>query len=217
MMVHLNNLGYNVNRKKVQKLYIILGLEAIYPKPKTTIVNQEHKKFPYLLRGLTINRVNQVYAADITYIRIYQGFIYLVAIMDWYSRYVLNFRISNSLDADFCIEALQDILAQNYTCDIFNVDQGVQFTSMAFTDLLLKNNINVSMDGKGRWADNVFVERLWRSLKYECVYLNEFISIKNACEQIAKYFDFYNNIRPHQSLNYKTPKDIFTNKFKLND
>ena len=208
MAAYLQRLGHKVNRKRLQKLYQQMGLEAVYPGPKLSQANKAHKIFPYLLRNLVIERVNQVWSTDITYIRLRQGFIYLVAIIDWFSRYVLDFEMSTSLDADFCIETLGRVLKKG-ACDIFNTDQGSQFTAHGFIDLLLAKKIQVSMDGKGRCLDNIFVERLWRSVKYECVYLYEFETVAQAKEQIGNYFMFYNNERPHQALNYKTPREIY--------
>lgn len=208
MTAFLRNLGHDVNRKRVQRLYGMMGLEAVYPKPNLSRRNQEHKIFPYLLRGMSIERINQVWSADITYIRMKQGFVYLVAIIDWFSRYVLDWQVSITLDADFCIETLSRALAKT-SCEIFNTDQGCQFTSKGFTGLLLENDIQISMDGKGRALDNVFVERLWRALKYECIYLSEFCTIKELIEALKRYFEFYNNERFHQSLGYLTPFTVY--------
>lgn len=200
-----------VGRKQMRTCYQILGLEAIYPKPKLSLPNKEHKIYPYLLRDVEIVRVNQVWSTDITYIRLNQGFIYLMAIIDWYSRYVLDWEISITLSADFCIDALARCLKWS-SCEIFNTDQGSQFTSNDFTSLLLNKNISISMDGKGRALDNVFVERLWRSVKYECVYLHCFASVAEAKAAIDKYFQFYNNQRPHQGLDYKKPAEVFNDR-----
>jgi len=189
----------------------LMGLEAIYPKPNLSKALQEHKVYPYLLGNVTINRADQVWSADITYIRMAHGFIYLVAVMDWFSRYVLSHEFSTTLDKDFCVKALQGAL-EVATPDIFNTDQGSQFTSDAFTGTLKEADIKISMDGRGRALDNVFVERLWRSVKYECVYLNNFDTVLEAREKINAYFDFYNHIRPHQSLGYQTPADIYGEK-----
>jgi putative transposase len=208
MLAHLRALGHNVNRKRVQRLYVQMGLEAVYPKPNLSRRNQEHKIFPYLLRGLSIERNNQVWSADITYIRMKQGFVYLIAIIDWFSRYVLDWQISPTLEADFCIETLSRSL-EGSSCEIFNTDQGCQFTSKGFVDLLLSKGILVSMDGKGRALDNIFIERLWRSLKYECIFLSEFETIKDLIRAIRVYFEFYNYKRPHQSLGYQTPGGIY--------
>ena len=208
MTAHLRRLGHKVNEKRVRRLLRAMGLHAIYPGPKLSLPNKAHKVFPYLLNGTKIERINQVWSTDITYIRMHKGFVYLVAIIDWYSRYVLDWSINISLEADFCIETLNRVL-QNGSCEIFNTDQGAQFTTPAFTDPLLNKGIKVSMDGRGRAFDNIFVERLWRSLKYECVYLRDFESVEEAIEKIAEYFKFYNNERIHQSLKYKTPAEVY--------
>ena len=209
MRAHLKrNRGINVGLDRIRTVYKLLGLEVIYPKPNLSCSNKAHKIYPYLLRGLAIIRTNQVWSTDITYIRLKRGFIYLVAIIDWFSRYVLDWQISTSLEADFCIETLERSLLKN-KCEIFNTDQGVQFTSKDFTKLVLNNGIKFSMDGRGRALDNIFVERLWRSVKYECVYLNAFESVLEANEKIKDYFNFYNNIRVHQSLNYNTPAEVY--------
>jgi len=211
IMEYLNLEGYDVGRDKVRSMMRNLGLEAVYPKRKrnTSIPNQEHRIYPYLLRDVDIVRPNQVWSADITYIRLNQGFVYLVAIVDWYSRYVLSWRLSNTLDSDFCVEALKDAL-QYGTPEIFNTDQGSQFTSAAFTSLLLERGIQISMDGKGRALDNIFVERLWRSVKYENIYLNSYGTIPETQCGLNAYFDFYNNARLHQGLKYRTPAEIYT-------
>lgn len=208
MVAYLRSLGHDVNRKRIQRLYKLLGIEAIYPKKKLSQANPEHKKFPYLLRDVSIERVNQVWSTDITYIRLKRGFVYLVAIIDWYSRYVLDWELSNSLEADFCIETLERVL-ENGCCEVFNTNQGSQFTTPHFTDLLLEKDIKVSMDGKGRALDNIFVERLWRSLKQELIYRNEMETIKEAKQMIGNYFEFYNHERFHQALNYKCPVEIY--------
>lgn len=204
MKHYLQTQGFEVNRKRIQRLYKILDIEAIYCKPRTSQGHPEHKIYPYLLRNLAIVSPDQVYCADITYIRMYRGFMYLVAIMDWYSRYVLGWSLSPSLDADFCIELLKEVLAKK-CCQIFNTDQGAQFTAHDFVNVLLNKNIQVSMDGRGRALDNVFIERLWRSLKYECIYLVECVSIAELENRLTDYFDYYNNERPHQGLDYQTP------------
>ncbi len=213
MCAYLQRLGHVVNRKRMQKYYRILAIEAIYPKPKLSKKAPENKIYPYLLRGLPIDKCNKVWSTDITYIRLPKGFIYLVAIIDWYSRFVLDWDLSTSLEADFCIETLSRVLSANTNvCDIFNTDQGSQFTSIGFTKLLLDKQIKISMDGKGRALDNIIVERLWRNVKYECVYLHEFASIKQARDQIAEYFEYYNHGRQHQSLSYNTPFDVYSGK-----
>lgn len=205
----LRTKGLVVNRKRVQRLMRIMGLEAVAPKPNTSKPAPEHPVYPYLLRNLSVNRPNQVWAADITYIPLARGFAYLVAIMDWYSRRVLAWRLSNSLDTAFCVEALEDALARFGQPKIFNTDQGSQFTAEAFTQVLLARGIKISMDGKGRCLDNVFVERLWRSLKYEEVYLNEYDDLVDGRVGIGRYFVFYNGRRPHQSLGYQTPASFY--------
>jgi len=208
MRVSLRRQGHPVNRKRVRRLMRVMGIMAIYPHPNTSKPSRGHKVYPYLLRGLTINRVNQVWATDITYIPMARGFMYLVAIMDWYSRYVLAWRLSNTLDVDFCIDALEEALSKG-TPEMFNTDQGSQFTSEAFTGILLKRDIQISMDGKGRCRDNVFVERLWRSLKYEEVYLKGYQRVPEARAGIGAYLGFYNEERPHQALGYRTPREVF--------
>jgi putative transposase len=210
MTVWLRNQGYGVNRKRVRRLMEIMGLRAIYRRPRTSQPAPGHQVYPYLLRGVAITRPNQVWTADITYIPMARGFLYLVAIMDGYSRYVLSWRLSNTLEVDFCIEALEEAL-RNGQPEIFNTDQGAQFTSQAFTSLLEQHGIKVSMDGKGRYTDNLFIERLWRSLKYEEVYLKAYAGGKEARAGIAGYFDFYNMERPHQALGYQTPAEVFIN------
>lgn len=207
----LGEYGWVVNRKRVRRLMQLMGLQALYPKPNTSKANQQHKVYPYLLRSLTINRPNQVWATDITYIPMHKGWLYLVAIMDWHSRKVLSWRLSNSLDTEFCIEALQEAIDRYGTPEIFNTDQGCQFTSTAFTDVLKNNAIRISMDGKGCWVDNVFVERLWRSLKYEEVYLKSYASVAEARAGIAWWLSFYNQRRKHYSLDKQTPDTVYFN------
>lgn len=208
MVVYLNDMGHAVNVKRVRRLLRAMGLEAIYQKPNLSKANSEHKIYPYLLRNVPITRCNQVWSTDITYVRLRQGFVYLMAIIDWYSRYVLNWRISITLEADFCIDALEEVLAKG-RCDIFNTDQGAQFTTTRFTKPLLTRGIKVSMDGKGRALDNIFVERLWRSVKYEDIYLKEYDSVQSVKAGMAEYFEFYNYRRYHQSLGYKRPADVY--------
>jgi putative transposase len=210
MTAWLRNQGYRVNRKRVRRLLGIMGLRAIYQRPRTSQPAPGHQVYPYLLRGVEITKPNQVWSADITYIPMARGFLYLVAIMDWYSRYVLSWRLSNTLEVDFCIEALEEAL-RNAQPEIFNTDQGAQFTSQAFTSLLEQDGIKVSMDGKGRYTDNLFIERLWRSLKYEEVYLRAYTGGKEARAGIGGYFDFYNLERPHQALGHQTPAEVFIN------
>ena len=208
MTAWLRSQGYQVNRKRVRRLMQVMGLQAIYRRPNTSKSAPEHKVYPYLLKGLEINRVNQVWTADITYIPMARGFLYLVAIMDWYSRYVLAWRLSNTMEVGFCLEALEEALAKSKP-EIFNTDQGSQFTSDAFTGMLLGQGIQISMDGKGRYTDNIFVERLWRSIKYEEVYLKAYHNGTEARAGIGAYLDFYNQERPHQALGYRTPREVF--------
>jgi len=201
--------GQQVNRKRIQRLMRLMGLEALAPKPTTSEPHPDHVVYPYLLRKLTICRVNHVWAADITYIPMKAGFVYLVAIIDWYSRRVLAWRVSNTLDSSFCIEALEQALDRFGKPEIFNTDQGAQFTADAFTKPLRERGIAISMDGKGRCLDNVFVERLWRSLKYEEVYLHAYDSVTEARVSIDRYFRFYNDERAHQALGYQTPTAFY--------
>ena len=196
-----------VNRKRVQRLMRLMGIEAIYQKPNTSRPAVGHKVYPYLLKGLEINRPGMVFASDITYIPMRRGFLYLVAVMDWFSRYVLAWRLSNTLDVDFCLEALDEALGKQKP-DIFNVDQGAQFTSTKFTDMLLDYKVKISMDGKGRFIDNIFVERLWRSLKYEEVYLKAYETVAEAKAGIASYMAFYNHERLHEALGYRTAWEV---------
>jgi putative transposase len=208
MVKHLKPLGFVVNRKRIQRLYRKMGLEAVYPKPRLSQAAANHKKYPYLLRGVKIERRDQVWSTDITYVRLTRGFVYLMAIIDWYSRCVLDWELSISLEADFCIVALQRVLKQG-RCEIFNTDQGSQFTSEGFTGELLAKDIQISMDGKGRALDNIFVERLWRSVKYESVYLSQWRSVSEARVGLRDYFQFYNHERLHQSLDYQTPWQVY--------
>lgn len=204
----LGELGHRVNRKRVTRLMRLMGIQAIYPKPKTTQLNPQHKIYPYLLRHLTIDRANQVWASDITYIPMDKGFIYLTVVMDWYSRKVLSWRLSNSLDSSFCIDALEEAIHRYGYPDIFNSDQGCQYTSEGFTQILKDHHIQISMDGKGAWRDNVFVERLWRSVKYEEVYLNAYESMTDARQSLKKWFNFYHQQRKHQTLK-ATPDRVY--------
>ena len=205
----LEDQGHRVNRKKIQRLMRTMDLTAQYPKRNLSLANQAHKVYPYLLRDHIIDRPNQVWATDITYIPMARGFVYLVAIMDWYSRKVLSWRVSNTLDASFCVAALEEALQTHGTPEIFNTDQGSQFTSEDFTGVLKRHDIRISMDGKGRWVDNVFVERLWRSVKYEEVYLRAYDSIGEARASLGRYFAFYNTERRHQSLDRRTPDSVY--------
>jgi putative transposase len=201
--------GTAINRKRVQRLMRVMDLESTAPQPQTRRPAPDHPVYPYLLRGLTISRTNQVWATDITYIPLAHGFAYLVAIIDWYSRRVLAWRLSNTLDTGFCIEALRDALTSFGPPTIFNTDQGSQFTAVDFTRILRDAGIKISMDGKGRCLDNIFVERLWRSLKYEEVYLYAYDSLTEARAGIGRYFGFYNDVRPHTALGYQTPAAFY--------
>jgi putative transposase len=199
--------GYQVNDKRVARLMHKMGLQAVYPPPKTSLANRQHVKYPYLLRGLTINRPNQVWAADLTYVPMPHGFMYLVAIMDWFSRFVLAWQLSNTLDGAFCLAALRQA-RQSAQPDIFNTDQGVQFTAQAFTHELEAAGIRISMDGRGRYLDNIFIERLWRTVKYEDIYIKQYDTVPALYAGLEDYFYLYNYERPHQSLDYCTPADI---------
>jgi len=201
------DLHASVNRKRMQRLMRIMGLEAIYPKPNLSRGDVTHKVFPYLLRNIKLDRPNTVWSCDITYIPLDGGFAYLIAVIDWYSRYVLSWRLSNTMSQDFCIDAVEQALRFGKPA-IFNTDQGSQFTSHDFTSLILGQGIKVSMDGKGRALDNIFVERLWRSVKYEDVYIKGYRTIPDAAQGLDNYFSFYNHARPHQSLEYRTPSEV---------
>jgi len=209
MSALLRRAGEAVNEKRVRRLMRLMGLVAIYPKPDLSKANKAHKKYPYLLRNMVINQVNQVWSSDITYIPMKSGFLYLVAVMDWYSRYVLSWELSNSMESSFCVKALQTALERFGRPRIFNTDQGVQFTSDAFVDTLLDHDIQVSMDGKGRATDNVFIERLWRSVKYEDVYLKSYSDGQSLFAGLKTYFQFYNTQRPHQHLARLTPAEVY--------
>jgi putative transposase len=208
MAVWLRAWGYRVNRKQVRRLMRLVGITAIYRRPNTSKPTPGHKVYSYLLRDVAVSRVNQVWGADITYIPMARGFLYLVAIIDWYSRCVLAWRLSNTLDVHFCLDALEEAMSKG-TPEVFNTDQGSQFTSETFTGVLLERGIQVSMDGKGRCRDNIFVERLWRSVKYEEVYLKAYQSVSEARVSIGAYMAFYNQERPHQGLAYRTPMEVF--------
>lgn len=208
MTFELNQQGWKVNRKRVQRLMRRMGLEAIYPKPRLSAPNPGHHVYPYLLRGVKIERRNQVWSTDITYIRLRGGFIYLVAVIDWYSRYVLSWEVSVTLDTSFCTSALNWAL-KDAAPEIFNSDQGAQFTSDEFTSRLKDRGVQISMDGRGRALDNVFVERLWRSLKWEEVYLKDYGDVADAIRNLSRYFYFYNHDRPHQALNNQTPAVVY--------
>lgn len=208
MVVFLQEQGYAVDRKRVRRLMQRMGLETIYPKPRLSQPGEQSVRYPYLLRGMSIDRIDQVWSCDITYIRLARGFVYLMAIIDWFSRFVLAWELSITLDTSFCLEALNRAL-QAARPEIFNTDQGVQFTSKDFTDRLLQAQTRISWDGRGRALDNVFVERLWRSVKYEEVYLKDYQTVSEARKELSKYFRFYNYERYHQSLDYKTPFTVY--------
>ena len=213
MTAWLQRQGYAVNHKRVGRLLRQMGLEAIYPKPRLSQPAADHVIYPYLLRGVSVDRVNQVWSADITYVRLAAGFVYLVAVIDWFSRYVLSWAVSITMDVAFCVEALEQALSQGQP-EIFNTDQGAQFTSQDFTVRLHQGGIRVSMDGRGRALDNVFVERLWRSVKYEEVYLRDYQSVWDARQSLARYFGFYNGERLHQALGYRTPAAVYHGGYK---
>jgi putative transposase len=208
MTVCLRQQGHPVGPDRVRRLLRKMELMAVYPKPRTSQPNPEHRVYPYLLRGVSIDRPDQVWATDITYIRMRRGFVYLTAIMDWFSRFVVAWRLSISLEVEFCLEVLEEALAQTRP-EIFNSDQGAQFTSPRFTERLEAAQVRISMDGKGRFLDNIFVERLWRTVKYEEVYLNDYEDVWEAERRIGSYFAFYNRERPHQSLDYRTPEQVY--------
>jgi putative transposase len=211
MVNYLRLMGYDVGRTQIRSIYEKLGLRALCPGPHTSKPHPEHKVYPYLLRDVAITAKDQVWSTDITFVPLRKGFVYLMAIIDWFSRYVLDWELSISLEAHFCIETLQRLLVSN-TCAIFNTDQGSQFTSNGFTNLLTLNGIKISMDGRGRALDNIFVERLWRSVKYECVYLREWETAKEVKQGLLQYFGFYNHKRPHQGLGGVTPASIYLGK-----
>jgi putative transposase len=209
MAAVLRREGWAVNRKRAKRLMRVMAIEAIYQKPNTSKGHPDHTVYPYLLRGLTIGRPNQVWCADITYIPMAKGFVYLVAVMDWFSRRVLSWRLSITMETDFCVEALREATEMYGPPQIFNTDQGVQFTSAAFVDELASRGVRISMDGKGRYLDNIFIERLWRSLKYEDVYIKAYGSVAEARRSLGEWLAFYNDVRPHQSLGYRTPREFF--------
>ena len=217
MAVVLNNDGYKVNRKKIQRFMKLLGLEAIYQKPNLSRLIKAHKKYPYLLRDMDINKVNQVWATDITYVKCNQGKLYLTAVMDWHSRYILSWKLSNTMDTDFCLDSLNEALEINKPL-IFNTDQGSQYTSDDFTSRLIEQNIQISMDGKGCYIDNILIERFWRSIKYEDLFIKDYVNVQELRNGIRAYINFYNFERPHESLGYKTPAEIYydQNKLQLN-
>ena len=209
MARHLRRQGYTVGRKRVRRLMARMGLAAIYQQPRTTVPHPEHRTYPYLLRGLRIERPDQVWCSDITYIPMRRGFLYLVAVMDWATRKLLSWRLSNTLEAEFCIAALEEALARYGRPDIFNTDQGSQFTSPRFVEVLTGAGVRVSMDGRGRWMDNVFIERLWRSLKYECVYLHAFETGSELRAGLTRWIGYYNGQRPHSALAGRTPDEAY--------
>jgi len=201
--------GHEVNEKRVGRLMSAMGIEAIYPKSRLSKPAPGHRIYPYLLRGVAIGRVNQVWSTDITYIPLRQGFAYLVAVIDWYSRYVLSWELSVTMDTEFCVSALSEAFSVGRRPEIFNTDQGAQFTSEAFTTPLLELGVSISMDGRGRALDNVFIERLWRSVKYEEVYLRDYRDVVHSRRSLRAYFRFYNTERPHQALGYRTPEQVY--------
>jgi len=209
MARHLFRLGHAVGRRRTRRLMAKMGLVAIYQKPRTSTPNPEHRIYPYLLRDLVIDRPNQVWCADITYISMRHGFMYLVAVMDWATRRVLSWRVSNTMETDFCLEALEEALAKYGQPEIFNTDQGSQFTSPRFTGVLAEADIKISMDGRGRWMDNVFIERLWRSLKYECIYLHAFETGQGLRAGVSAWVGHYNGARPHSTLGGRTPNEVY--------
>jgi len=211
MRNYLRRLGYKINRKRVQRLMRLMGLEAIYPKPKTSRPHPAHKVYPYLLRNMIVDRPNQVWTADITYIPMSRGFMYLVAVMDWHSRKVLSWRISNTLDTEFCVEAVEEALSRYSAPEIFNTDQGAQFTSSDFTELLKSHKVQISMDGRGRVQDNIFIERLWWTLKYQYLYLWSFNDGTELRQGLGQWFEFYNTERSHQALDNLTPDEVYFN------
>jgi putative transposase len=208
MTIWLNEHGEEVNRKRVQRLMRVMGLEALYPKPRLSLAGKGHRIYPYLLRGVKVERKDQVWSTDITYVPMVSGFMYLAAVIDWFSRYVIGWRLSNTLDGSFCLEMLDEALRGGRP-EIFNTDQGVQFTAAAFTGRLESAGVAVSMDGRGRALDNVFVERLWRSVKYEDIYIQGYDTVPELHRGLARYFAFYNHERPHQSLHYRTPAAVY--------
>ena len=210
MAAQLNREGHTVNHKRVRRLMHLMGLEALYPKPNTSRPGKQHCVYPYLLKGLIITRPNQVWATDITYIPMAHGFAYLVAIMDWYSRYVLSHRVSTSLDTDFCLEALEEALAKYGPPEMFNTDQGCQFTSEPWVERLKRSGVRISMDGRGRYLDNIFVERLWRTVKVEDVYVKRYETPRQAKQGVKAYFQQYNTRRLHQALDYHTPQEVYS-------
>ena len=215
MTAYLRDIGKHCGPKRVRRLMRMMGLEAIYPKPNTSRANRRHQVYPYLLNDVCVDRPNQVWATDITYIRLRHGFAYLVVVMDWYSRAVLSWRLSNTMDVSFCCEALDEALARYGSPEIFNSDQGAQFTSEAFISRLKAKQISISMDGRGRALDNIFVERLWRTVKYQNIYIKGYETIQEAQEGLTEYFYYYNHNRLHQSLENKRPWKVYTQEVRL--
>ena len=209
MRDYLRRRGFAVNRKRIQRLMRVMGIESVAPKPNTSKPRREHKTYPYLLRGLSITEPNYVWCSDITYIRVAHGFVYLTAVMDWASRYVLSWEVSVTMDDDFCVNALKSALRRHENPEIFNTDQGSQYTGDAFTGALKDKEIKISMDGKGRCMDNIFIERLWRSVKQEKIFLEEFETVRDLIAGLKEYFEFYNFERPHQSFTGKTPAEVY--------
>jgi putative transposase len=209
MRDYLNRQGFSVNRKRVQRLMRLMGIESVAPKPNTSRPSREHKIYPYLLKKLSITEPDHVWCSDITYIRLANGFVYLTAVMDWASRYVLSWEVSVTMDDDFCVNALKSALRKHNSPEIFNTDQGSQYTGNAFTGTLKEKGIKISMDGKGRCMDNIFIERLWRSVKYEKIFLEEFETVTELIAGLKEYFEFYNFERPHQSFKGKTPAEVY--------
>ncbi len=206
---YLNRNGFSVNRKRVQRLMRLMGIESVAPKPNTSRPRREDKVYPYLLKKLSITEPDQVWCSDITYIRLGHGFVYLTAVMDWSSRYVLSWEVSVTMDDDFCVNALKSALRKHNRPEIFNTDQGSQYTGNAFTGVLKERGIKISMDGKGRCMDNIFIERLWRSVKYEKIFLEEFETVTELIAGLKEYFEFYNFERPHQSFSGRTPAEVY--------
>ena len=209
MTYHLRRLGHEVNRKRVRRLMRLMGIEAIYPKPKTSRPHPQHRIYPYLLRDMAVRRPNQVWASDITYVPMMKGFMYLTAVMDWHSRKVMAFRISNTMDSEFCVAAVEEAISRYGAPEIFNTDQGSQFTSRAFAECLESRGVRISMDGRGRFHDNIFIERLWWTVKHQYLYLREFESGGNLRRGLAEWFDFYNRVRPHQTFDGQTPDEVY--------
>ena len=214
---YLRRQGHKINRKRVQRLMRLMGIQSVAPKPRTSRPNKEHKVYPYLLGGIEINHSNQVWCSDITYIRLRGGFVYLTAVMDWYSRKVLSWEVSVTMDDSFCVSALERAIRLYGTPEIFNTDQGSQYTGAAFTGVLKEHGIQISMDGKGRATDNIMVERLWRSVKYEEVYLKEYATVTELVANLKRYFYFYNAERPHDSLGTRTPDEFYQSGFGMEE